>query len=319
MPIGSAPSRMDDRYRLLQARARPHGGFWLREDARAVGFSDTSITEHVGSGRWCLWFGHVLAPAGMPAAWEQRVRAAFLRIGPDAVLTGRSAARLWRLAGFEDTEALEFIVPRDHTPRIPGLHVCRDAGLRDDEIVAFTMAPRVAKVTRTLRSLARVATEEEVVRAAADGYRRGRTSPGELQREVLAHPGATGNPMLTRTVRRLDPRMARARAVSETDVIETLVALGIDAFEVNVRRVLDCGRCVEFDVLLLADDEHRDAVLEVDGDRHHADVLAQRHDAVRRRAIEADGYAVEVIPARHARDRVRVAAAVRRVRERSRR
>lgn len=310
---------MDDRYHLLQARSRPNGGFWLREDARAVGFSDTSITEHVASGRWSLWFEHVLGPAGMPATWEQRMRAGYLRIGADAVVTGRSAARLWGLAGFDDTDALDFLVPRDHTPRIPGLHIARDGRLRDDEIVRFTLVPRVATVTRTLRSLARVAPEETLVRAAADGFRRGRTSPGQLQREILAHPGATGNPKLARAVCRLDPRMSRAREVSETDIIETLVALGIDRFAVNVRRVLGCGRPVEFDILLLADDGHDEAVLEVDGARYHGDVLAQRHDAERRRAIRADGYPVEVIPARHARDRRQVEAAVRRLRARARR
>lgn len=310
---------MDDRYHLLQARSRPNGGFWLREDARAVGFSDTSITEHVASGRWAVWFDHVLAPAGMPATWEQRLRAGFLRIGPDAVLTGRSAARLWGLAGFEDAGTLDFLVPRTHTPRVAGLRISRDERLRADEIVRFTLVPRVANVTRTLRSLARVVPDEMLVRAAADGYRRGRTSPGQLQREILVHPGATGNPKLGRAVRRLDPRMSRAREVSETDIIETLVALGIDGFAVNVRRVLGCGRPVEFDILLLADDDHDEAVLEVDGDRYHGDVLAQRHDAERRRAIRADGYPVEVLPARHARDRQRVEAAIRRLRARARR
>ncbi|MBW3619454.1 MAG: hypothetical protein KY461_04365 [Actinobacteria bacterium] len=310
---------MDDRYRRLHASAHPNGGFWLREDARAAGFSDTSITDHVSSGRWCVWFGHVLAPAGMPQAWEQRVRAAFLRIGPDAVLTGRSAARLWQLAGFDRTEALEFLVPRDHTPRIPGIRLSRDDRLREDEVVAFTILPRVANVTRTLRSLARLVPEDVLARAAADGFRLGRTSPGDLQREILAHPGVPGNPRLSRVVRRLDPRMARAREVSETDVIETLVAIGVDGFEVNVRKVLGCGRPVEVDILLLADDDHDEAVLEVDGDRYHGDVLARRHDAERRRAIRADGYPVEVVPARHARDHVLVTEAVRRLRAQARR
>lgn len=309
---------MDDRYRKLAALSRTNGGFWLWRDAIAAGFSETSISEHVDSGRWTRWFDHVLAPAGMPVAWDQRLRAGFLRVGPDAVVTGRSAARLWRLAGFEDTEALEFLVPRLHTPRIAGITVARDPDLDDDEIVAFTTLPRVADVTRTLRSLARAVPEEVLLRAAADGFRRGRTSPADLQRAVLDHPGAIGNPKLTRVVQRLDPRMARARAVSETDVIETLVALGHERFEVNVRRVLDCGRPVEFDVLLLADDDHDESVLEVDGERYHGDVLAREHDAERRRAIEASGYPVEVIPARLARDQAAVAEAVWKLRRRSR-
>ncbi|MBW3657181.1 MAG: hypothetical protein KY457_00980 [Actinobacteria bacterium] len=92
--------------------------------------------------------------------------------------------------------------------------------------------------------------------------------------------------------------MARARAVSETDVIETLVAIGDERFEVNARRVLDCGRPVEFDVLLLADDER--------------DVERRRRS---RRAVTP----VEIIPATHARDNAAVAAAVKKLPERSRR
>lgn len=312
-------SAMDARYRRLTARARPHGGFWLRRDAMAAGFSDGSVSEHVASGRWVVWFDHVYSPAGMPDTWDQRIRAAYLRVGSDAVVTGRSAARLWELAGFEDSEALEFLVPRLHTPRIPGITVARDPEMSDDEIVSFTTLPRVASVTRTLRSLARRVPERLLLRAAADGFRRGRTSPAQLQRAVLDHPGATGNPKLTRVVQRLDPRMARARAVSETDIIETLVALGYERFEVNVRRVLDCGRPVEFDVLILADDEHVESVLEVDGERYHGDVLAREHDAERRRAIEASGYPVAVIPAKLARDHAAVAEAVRDLRRRARR
>lgn len=310
---------MDDRYRKLTALSRPNGGFWLWRDAIAAGFSESSISDHVASGRWTRWFDHVLAPAGMPDTWEQRLRAGFLRLGPDAVVTGRSAARLWRLAGFEDTEALDFLVPRAHTPSIAGLCVARDAELREDEVVRFTVAQRVANVTRTLRSLARAVPDGQLLRAAADGYRLGRTSPAELRRAVLDHPGAIGNPKLSRVVQRLDPRMAKARAVSETDIIETLVALGLERFDVNVRRVLDCGRPVEFDVLFLADDEHVESVLEVDGDRYHGDVLSREHDAERRRAIEASGHPVEVIPARLARDHAAVAEAVRKLRRRARR
>lgn len=315
---GNVPA-MDDRYRKLITRSRRNAGFWLWGDALDAGFSESTISDHVTSGRWMVWFDHVYSPAGMPDTWDQRIRAAYLRVGTDAVVTGRSAARLWDLAGFEDTGALEFLVPRLHTPRIPGITVARDPDLADADIVAFTTLPRVADVTRTLRSLARRVPEPVLLRAAADGFRRGRTSPAQLQRAVLDHPGATGNPKLTRVVQRLDARMARARAVSETDIIETLVALGHERFEVNVRRVLDCGRRVEVDVLLLADDEHVESVLEVDGERYHGDVLAREHDAERRRAIEASGYPVEVVPAKLARDHAAVAEAVREVRRRARR
>lgn len=312
---------MDDRYRRLTDLARPTGGFFVRATARRAGFSDTAITDHVRSGRWQAWWGQVFSPAGFPATWENRLRAAALRLGPDAVVTGRSAARLWGLPDFDRTDALEFLVPRAHTPRLRGVRVARVAEILPSDVVSLPDHPglAVAGVTRTLRSLARVVGGGPLLRAAAEGYRRGLTTPADLQRAVLAHPGTTGNPALTLVIQRLDVRMARARSVAETDVIVTLVDLGYEGFEVNARRRLRCGLRVELDILLAADDEHDEAVLEVDGERYHGDVLAQRRDRERRRRIAASGYAIAVVPAKRAGDRRYVDEVVRGLRRRSER
>ena len=99
--------------------------------ARACGFADSTIHDLVERGEWRRWFdGPVFSAAGTPVTHLTRVSAARLRVGTDAVVAARSAARLWGLPGFEVSEALEFAVPRGHTPTCSGITAaCTEAGV----------------------------------------------------------------------------------------------------------------------------------------------------------------------------------------------
>lgn len=295
-----------DRHRRLHLVARAQLGVWTRAQARACGFGDSVIDLHVERGAWNRWFdGPVYTAAGTPGTWEVSLMAGALRVGEDAVVAGRSAARLWSLPGFDDVEDLRFVVKREHTPAIGGLRVRRTIALEPSEVIRYgTFA--VTSVTRTLHDLARATDDARLLVAAADGYRLGRTDPLRLLASVHARPRVPGNPRVRRVIEQLDDRFRRTRSVGEIIGITVLDDLGYRGrYAVNVPLLLTAPRKVEVDVLF----DGR-AVLEILGAAYHGDVLRRRADAERRAALEADGYVVAELWARELADRARVRAVV---------
>lgn len=297
---------MDDRHRRLHRTATPQSGVWTREQALACGFPGTTIDRLAASGQWRRWYGGpVFSAAGTPATWQVRCIAGALRVGGDAVVARRSAARLWGLPGFDRSSAVELLVPREHTPRIPGLTIHRTVLLEPHELVPFGPLV-VASVTRTLHDLAQVVDQRTLLLAAAEGYRLGRTDPLRLLVSVHARPRRAGNGRLRWVIERLDDRYRRTRSVAEILGITVLDDLGYrDRYRVNVPLSLTEPRDVEVDVLF-----GERAVLEILGARYHGDVLRRRADAERRAALEADGYVVAELWASELSDRTRVRTVV---------
>lgn len=297
---------MDDRHRRLHRTATPQSGVWTRAQALACGFPDTTIDRLAATGQWHRWFdGPVFTAAGTPATWQVRCTAGALRVGDDAVVARRSAARLWGLPGFDRTSALELLVPREHTPRIAGLTVHRTILLEPHEIVAFGPL-RVTSVTRTLHDLAVVIDRRTLLLAAAEGYRLERTDPLRLLGSLHARPRRAGNGRLRWAIEQLDDRFRRTRSVAEIVGITVLDDLGYrDRYRVNVPLALTAPRDVEVDVLF-----GERGVLEILGARYHGDVLRRAADARRRADLEADGFVVAELWASELTDRARVRTVV---------
>lgn len=271
----------------LHLTGQSQHGVWTREQARACGFADSTIHELVERGEWRRWFdGPVFSAAGTPVTHLTRLSAARLRVGADAVVASRSAARLWLLPGFEASEALEFAVPRGHTPTCSGITAVRTTYLPDAAVLWHSGMPATS-VTRTLHDVARLVSDETLLVAAAEAYRLGRTDPMRLLAEVHARPRTPGNARLRRIIERLDPRLARTRSVAEIIGQLRLVPLGYTDFEVNVRLTLTTGRNVEVDILFRGR-----RILEIMSQRWHGSPVKQRQDAERRAELEADGYVV---------------------------
>lgn len=284
-------------------------GVWTRAQARGIGWTDDRIDTLLANGNWVRWFdGPVYSGAGTPDEYLTRLTAAAFRVGADdAVVACRAAARLWQLPGFDDLEPLEFVVAREHTPVVPGVRVARTTYLPDEDVVSHS-GLRITSPTRTLHDLASVvAGDDELLVAAADAWRRGRTDPLRLLASTAARPRMPGNRRLRRVVERLDARFVRTRSVAEIVDLVVLVDLpGLPPFQVNVRRRLSSGNVREADVLF-----EPNGVLEVQSKRHHGSVVQARADRDRRAEWEADGYVVRELWTSELHDRGRVEAVVR--------
>lgn len=297
-----------DIHERIDRLGRSQHGTWSREQARAVGWSDDRIDRMLASGKWRSWFdGPVYSSAGTPDVWLTRLTAGWLRVGADdAVAAGRTAARIWALPGFEEGEALEFVVRREHTPALPGISVARTIRLPDADVVKHS-GIQVTSATRTLHDLSATTDDGTLLVAAADAWRLGRTDPMRLLASLDARPRLAGNRRLRRIVERLDPRFERTRSVAEIlDVVVLRGIPGLPPFRVNVRLRLTTGNVREADVFF-----EPNAILEVQSQRYHGSEVRRRADAERRRELEADGYAVAELWTHELADRRRVEQVVR--------
>jgi hypothetical protein len=101
---------MDDRFVALAAAAANQHGVFTTTMARALGVSDRLRHEWLELG-WIEALGpHTFRFAGAPTTWKMSLAAALGNLGPEARISGRSAAALHHLDGFEPGPA-EIWVP----------------------------------------------------------------------------------------------------------------------------------------------------------------------------------------------------------------
>jgi Transcriptional regulator, AbiEi antitoxin len=184
------------------ALAAEQYGLLTAKQCRDAGVSRNTVQRLVHQGAWTLEAPGLYRLADAPRSWRGRALAAVLACGADAVVSPRSAAHLWGLAGFWPTPAIAVTVARGRRPRPrPGVEVHETA---NPELLGATvhLGVPVAGPERTFLDLAAIgASDGELVRAHAEIVRLGLATPAGLWAVLAAHrgPGRSG--------------IARARAV----------------------------------------------------------------------------------------------------------
>ena len=102
--------------------ARQHGVFH-RTQALEAGITKRQIQGRLEDGSWIRLDTQVYASAAAPATWERQLRAAHLS-RPDALVTGRSAARLEGFANVAPSKP-EILIPFTGNARSPLARVVR--------------------------------------------------------------------------------------------------------------------------------------------------------------------------------------------------
>lgn len=272
-----------------------------------IGLDPDTVTRWARDGRIRRWHRGVYSDATLPETWRRWLMADLLFLGDDAAVTGPAAAGLWGLAGFDRTRRRDLVVPRTRVPRVRGATVRGVKDLRADEVTQVSGLP-VTTVTSTLQSLSRFQVPPAaVLRAAADGVRRDRTSTREIARFLVTRSNERGNRALRFALDHLDEQFARCRSVAEVDGHDFLQRWGFSEYIVNHRVRLPCGRVVEFDVLFV---DVRKAI-EWDSELHHGSPLERAKDQERDAATEAAGYDTLRIRVRDLRDEPALAARIR--------
>ena len=251
------------------------------------------MTAHVRDGALEAWQRQVFAPAGVPSTFEAEVMAAFLRLGPEAVVVGLTAGRMWQLPDCDTTDLVEVALPRTRVPTLRrGVVVRGYPWLTDDHVVKLGRF-RVLNPDHAVADLCRRWDADRVLDAAADLWRRNRGGgPEGLARAATQRGQFSGIVTLRKAIDRLDPAYGRTRSIAEVRGYRHLDFSDLPAPRVNVRMRMSSGRRWEFDFVW----DDVPAILEIDG-AHHARPGQRARDERKDADAAADGYLLRRIPA----------------------
>lgn len=267
------------RERAIAELASRQRGLATRKQLLRLGMTRDAIDNRVRSsllhalhrGVYLVGHGH-MAPGA-------RELAATLACGPNAVVSHRSAAWLWRLLAEPDGEPEVIVFGRD----------CRRAGIRTHLLASL---PRrdvrrlggipVTSPPRTLLDLAAVVALRDLERATAEAQVRGLTRPSELL-SLLARAGRRPGVAALRSVIEADAGRALTRSELEERFLALIRRAGLPTPDVNAR-----AGSLEVDFLWR---DHR-LIVEVDGFRFHSSRAAFERDRRRDAELTTLGYRV---------------------------
>ncbi len=259
----------------------------LISSAQAIvaGLTHTMIHDRWRAGLWIRMFPGVYRLAGAARSWEQNAMAACLWAGPDAVISGRSAAYLWRLEGFGPPGRIEITVPR-------GTRLARVPGVIVHESKAWDLVGRttrfgvpVAGIARTILDVCAWGAYVDGLRALDEARRRHLVDWPELWETLIRHAcrGRNGIRLFRRVLVRRNRKTPPGGEFARLFLI-MLEASGFPEPECEVRVTVE-GHTYFIDLaypgLMLG--------IELDDSSHDTE-KAEEEDPVRQARLEAAGW-----------------------------
>jgi very-short-patch-repair endonuclease/predicted transcriptional regulator of viral defense system len=266
--------------RLIAHVAEGQRGLVTRRQLRELGLGRGAIDRRIARGalhplhRGVYLVGHAVPP---PLAREL---AAVLACGPGALLSHRSAARLWGIYDFARDD-VEVTVPARGRNQRPGIRVHCVSFVPPQEARVYLGIPATSPA-RTLLDLAASVPRRDLERAVEEAAIRRLTSREELA-AVLERSHRRPGAATLRSVLALGARPGLTRSEAERRLLELLRAGDLPPTDTNVR--VDG---YEVDFLWRAER----LIVEVDGYAFHSSRAAFERDRRRDAALDAAGYAV---------------------------
>ncbi len=201
---------------MVEFAQRQHGVV-TRRQLFALGLSRHAVDNRIARDLLQPVFPGVYVLGGRPVTADGRRMAAVLACGPGAVLSHRSAARLWGVFPYEASR-IEVSRPAARRTKHHGI-LLRQARLLPDEVTEVDGIP-VTSIFKTIFDLAAVCSTREVERAFHETEVRQLTDRVSLPQLLERHPGRRG----AGTVREI---LASGKPVGITrnDLEERFVAL----------------------------------------------------------------------------------------------
>jgi very-short-patch-repair endonuclease len=247
-----------------------------RGDLLGLGFSKKAIEHRVENGRLHPIRRGVYAVGRRELTREGWWMAAVLACGPDAVLSGASAAALWGI-GREPAGAVEVSVRRGTAPRVDEVRTRRRPALPDEDVTIYCGIP-VTTPARTLLDLAAAVAPARLERAVNEADKLDLIDPETLRRWLESRrrePGATA-------LRRLLDRATFRLSDSELERLFRPLALAAGLPQPQTKQRLN-GFEVDFAWPGLG------LVVETDGLRYHRTPASQERDLRRDQAHVSSG------------------------------
>lgn len=273
----SRGSRVDEALARLAALQHGVGARWQLE---RIGIGEDAIDHRLRTGRLHRLHRGVYAIGHTALSRHAHLLAAALRVGPDAVLSGRSAAELWRIRR-RRPGPIHVSTPR-RLPSPPGIRVHR-AAHRGDELTTHEGIP-VTTVPRTLLDSAAELSDQEFGWALNEAEVLRLTDRLTLPDLIDRYPGRRGVARARRVLHRhAGPRLTRSAL--EQRFLSFIDRHRLPAPATNAR-LLAGGETFECDFLW----RRQRLVVELDGYAYHSTRRRFRHDRRRDRLLRVAGW-----------------------------
>lgn len=178
---------MNDKYDRLYQIAEDQAGYFTADQARQVGFTYERLSANTSNNRFLRMDHGIYRLNHFPATLYEDLFAAWLRTGPDSVISHHSALSVYELSDYLPSE-IHVIVPRTASRRREDLQL-HTHQIAEDEITRRAGLP----VTTPARTIADVAnsglSREFVVQAVDEALQRGMTSEEELLNQAERRGG----------------------------------------------------------------------------------------------------------------------------------
>jgi very-short-patch-repair endonuclease len=251
-----------------------------RRQLLELGFGPATITRRIRDGRLNPVHAGVYL-VGHEAAPELALEMAATLACRGAVLSHRTAARLWRLIELPSTLPIDVTVDRGWAPARARIRVHRVGPIDRRDIRDFRGIP-ITSPPRTILDLAFALDLPRLEAVVATGERRGIVRTAELEEQLGRNRGRRGAPALAMLLGRI-AKPALTRSVAERRLLSLLRSRGLRGFNTNVPIAP-----YEVDVAWPAER----VVVELDGYAFHADRAAFERDRHRDAELQARGYRV---------------------------
>jgi very-short-patch-repair endonuclease len=267
----------------LHALLRRQDGVISLDQAREIGFSDTTIRRRVATKQWIRIAYRVYLVATHEETPRATIRAAMLSVGGDAVLVGRAAAWWWGLLDARPAP-IEIAVDRERDlHRRPGVFLVRRTVPDADRTVR-----RGIRVTTPVPTVLDAAAErglEEGARLMDTALQRRTVTLEALRQGQVRRSGRRGAPVTARLL-----VLAAGGAVSEAERLAhtAMRGAGLGGWVANLPLDLPGFGRVVVDVAFPAEK----VILEIDGWAYHRDLRAFLVDGPRQTALAAAGWVV---------------------------
>lgn len=268
----------------IQQLARRQDGLVTRSQALTAGLSDHAVESRLKRGLWQRVQAGVYVIGAREPDWDQRVRAAFLAAAPAAVVSHRTAARMWRLDGV-DTVPIEISIPHGRRATPDGVIVHRSRSLKPQDITFLRLVP-VTTVERTLVDAARFLGERGTEKALESALRRRLVGPAAVETLLSRLDNRVPGRRVLEDVLRLRGLGRAAGSGAEVDFMRALRKAGVPLPVPQHRIALSNDR------VYIVDHAWPDLLVaaEIDGFEFHSGRAAHAADLERQNALIGAGW-----------------------------
>jgi hypothetical protein len=279
---------MSDLNRSLVALSRRQHGTFSAQQAIEAGGTRLMLASRARAGWLTKVDADVYRIAGFPSSWESSLMGVALAAGPDALVSHRAAAALWKLEGFNQATP-EVTIPRGRKFRRPGVRTHESTDLDRTSPRRREGIP-VTDPSRTLLDLGRFVSDRRLLQAIESARRLHLASWSELI-AVLAKHARRGRPGVRR-LRRVIAANVHREAITDSDfellVLALLVEQGLPEPVVHHELRTADGRFIaEIDLAY----PHLRVAIELDGKVHQTGAAFER-DRPRQNRIALEGWII---------------------------